>query len=47
VFSSWGGFRYSIARTARERPIFSDQVFETEYEARRSAWDALTPMTAA
>jgi hypothetical protein len=47
---SWGGFRWSIARTARaftvegERPLFSERVYATTVDARRAAWQALTEL---
>jgi hypothetical protein len=42
VFPAWNGFRYAIARSAGERPMFSERIFDTEDEARRAAWSALS-----
>ena len=44
VFQSWGGFRWSIARSAGEGPMFSDRIFDSEDEARRASWAALAGM---
>jgi hypothetical protein len=41
VFPALGGFRYAIARTARDKPPFSEMIYATSDEARRAAWAML------
>ena len=41
VFPARGGFRYAIARTAKDRPMFSPVIYATSDEARRAAWAML------
>lgn len=41
IFPQWNGWLWSIAYSARERPVFSEIVYESEDEARRGAWAAL------
>lgn len=43
-FVSWGGYRWSIAHTAAERPVFSTVIYASEGEARRAAWTALAAL---
>lgn len=47
LFPRAGGWRWSIGRTAREGPLFSDRTFLSEREARHAAWDALKDMVLA
>jgi hypothetical protein len=41
VFPARGGFRYAIARTARDRPLFSPVTYATSDDARQAAWAML------
>ena len=41
VFPARGGFKWSIARTARDKPLFSPVIYATSDEARRAAWAML------
>ena len=44
LFRHAGGWRWSIGRSAREGPLFSDETYVLEPEARSAAWDALWDM---
>ena len=44
LFEAWGGFRWSIARSAALGPTYSTTIYETEAEARRASWAALAGM---
>ena len=37
IFPARGGFRWAIARTARDKPLFSEMVYATSDEARQAA----------
>lgn len=41
VFPARRGFRWSIARAARDKPLFSPMIYPTSDEARQAAWTAL------
>jgi hypothetical protein len=47
LFRHAGGWRWSIGRSAREGPLFSEQTFDGEREARLAAFDALKDMVLA
>ena len=44
TFPAWNGWKYSIVRSAREGPMYSQTIYDSEQEARRGAWHALAGM---